>query len=94
MFFPAKSATKLSAARENTLHVRVSDGTFVGNCLAEKPLSQDDADFITQRIFPGEFAAVDFDAKRCTATPTTTDAGADAPTDAGADVNLSDAGFE
>jgi hypothetical protein len=85
-FIPAKSAAKLSAARGDTLHVRVSDDTFVGNCLAGKPLSQDDAAFITQRIFPVEFARVDFDAKTCTATLTATDAGADAPADAPAHV--------
>jgi hypothetical protein len=76
-FIPAMSATKLSAARGDTVHIHVSDGTFVGNCLAGKPLSQDDADLITQRIFPGEFRGDVFDAKTCTATLTTTDAGAD-----------------
>jgi hypothetical protein len=77
-FLPAKSAATLSAARGDTLHVRVSDDTFAGNCGAGKPLSQDEADFITQRIFPGEFAGVAFDAKSCAATAGPADGGSDA----------------
>jgi hypothetical protein len=76
-FLPAKSAAKLSAARGDTLHVRISDDTFIGNCVDGKALSQDDADFITQRIFPGEFADAVFAAKSCTAARTPGDAGAD-----------------
>jgi hypothetical protein len=79
-FVAVKSATTLSASRGDTLHVHVSDDTFVGNCGAGRPLSQEDADFITQRIFPGEFSGKTYDAASCTASPTVGDAddGADA----------------
>jgi hypothetical protein len=47
-------------------------------------LSQSDADFITQRIFPGEFATVRFDAATCVASSLTDSgaagAGGEAPT--------------
>jgi hypothetical protein len=65
--FAAKSASRLSAARGDTLHIHVSDDTFVGNCNAARPLSQDDATFITTRIFPAEFARMIYDSKSCTA---------------------------
>ncbi len=71
IFIPMKSVGPLSVARGDTLHIHVSDDLFVGNCAANKPLSQEDADFISQRIFPAEFAGATYDAKSCTATPRT-----------------------
>ncbi len=50
---PLRSAQKISVARGDTLTFVVSDDATVGNCAAGKPLAQEDADFITQRIFPG-----------------------------------------
>jgi hypothetical protein len=74
-FVAVKSATTLSASRGDTLHVHVSDDAFVGNCTAGKPLSQEDADFITQRIFPGEFSGKTYNAATCAASLTVGDAG-------------------
>jgi hypothetical protein len=81
-----KSAAPLAVARGDTLHVHVSADAFVGDCAAGKPLSQDDADFITQRIFPAEIAGMTYDAATCTATPAppatdggTTDGATDGP---------------
>ncbi len=70
-----KSKAPLAIDRGDTLHIAVSDQTFMGNCASNQPLSQDDADFITQRIFPGEFANVTYDAKTCTTTLVPTDDG-------------------
>jgi hypothetical protein len=58
----------------------VDDRTFTGNCAAGQPLSQDEADFVTQRIFPGEIGTATYDAKTCTMTPAAPEA-----SDAGAD---------
>jgi hypothetical protein len=66
---PARSKAPLRVERGSTLRITVSDATFAGNCAAQQPLSQEDADFITQRIFPGEFATVTYDARTCTSTP-------------------------
>ena len=55
---PVRSKGKLSVGRGDTLMIDVSDATFDGNCAGGARLSQDDADFITQRIFPGQFASV------------------------------------
>jgi hypothetical protein len=74
---PVRSKTTLSVKRGDTLHVRVSDITMTGNCGAGQPLSQDDADFITQRIFPGDFAGGTYDASACIFVPNAIDAGAD-----------------
>jgi hypothetical protein len=71
-FLAVRSTMKLSALRGETLHVRVSDDTFVGDCEAGKPLSQEDADFITQRIFPAEFEGLAYDATNCETTPSAT----------------------
>jgi hypothetical protein len=65
----ARSKQKLAAPRGDTLRIVVSDATFAGNCAAGQPLSQEDADFITQRIFPGAFAGSSYDAKTCTTSP-------------------------
>jgi hypothetical protein len=82
---PARSSVKLTAARGDTLHVDISDATFLGNCAAGKPLSQDDAELITTRIFPGEFEGVAYDAATCTASALPPDGGTEAGTsDAGA----------
>ncbi len=72
---PVHSANKLSVQRGETLRIEVGDATFVGNCAAGSPLPQTDADFITQSIFPGDFAAVTYDAKTCASTPVSSDGG-------------------
>jgi hypothetical protein len=64
-----RSADKLAVGRGETLHVHVSPDTFVGDCTTGRVLSQDEADFITQRIFPGVFAGRSYDARTCTAAP-------------------------
>lgn len=85
-----KSKAPLSVARGDTLHIALSDQTFTGNCAAQQPLSQEDADFITRSIFPGEFTNATYDAKTCTTTAVPTDdagpdAGAQADAEAGSD---------
>jgi hypothetical protein len=81
-FVVVKSKAPLSVARGDTLHIVVDDQAFTGSCAADQPLSQEEADFITQRIFPGEFANVTYDARTCTTTPA-----ASAASDAGAKRN-------
>ncbi len=66
-----KSKSHFQVARGGTLHIVVSDATFAGSCSAAQALSQEDADFVTQRIFPGEFAAMTYDAETCTVRPRT-----------------------
>jgi hypothetical protein len=67
VLMPAKSKTRLSIERGATLTIGVSDATFDGNCAAGRPLSQEDADFIITRVFPGDFATATYDAKSCKA---------------------------
>ena len=76
-----KSKQKLAATRGDTLRIVVSDGTFAGNCAANQPLSQEDADFVTQRIFPGSFANVVYSAQSCASLVPAPDPVADAGTD-------------
>jgi len=61
----------------DTLHIAVDDANFDGNCAAGSHLSQADADFLTQIVFPRDFAGAQYDAATCTTTPPTGDAGAD-----------------
>lgn len=49
-----------------TLHIPVDDETFAGNCAAGSFLAQADADFITQRVFAGDFSGLRYDAATCT----------------------------
>lgn len=64
-----KSKEVLEVKRGETLHITISDATFGGNCAAKQAFTQEEADFITERIFPGEFANRYYDAKTCTLTP-------------------------
>ena len=77
-----KTSATHPVARGETVRIEINDDTAVGNCAAGKPLSQADADFVTQIIFPGDFAGAHYDAKTCTAVPSLSDGGADAPVDA------------
>ncbi len=67
-FVPVKSKRSLSVARGDTLELIVSDRTFTGRCGGSEPLDASDAEFITQRIFPGEFEGVTYDPATCTST--------------------------
>jgi hypothetical protein len=74
---PIKSKEVLKVSRGDTLHITISDETFGGNCAVHQQLPQDDADFITERVFPGDFAGLRYDAHTCTSMKV-------APPDAGA----------
>ena len=74
-FVVVKSKSPLTVDRSEVLHVAISDQTFTGNCAAKQPLSQAEADFITQSIFPGEFMNATYDAKTCVTTPVPMDGG-------------------
>jgi hypothetical protein len=60
---------------DETLHIPVDDSTFAGNCAAGSFLSQDQADFISQRIFTSTIFAdaapppFHYDAATCTMSP-------------------------
>jgi hypothetical protein len=73
----AKSMAKLSATEHQLLTIDVSDDQFIGNCASGNLLSDDDARLITERIFPGDFAGLSYDAATCTSTPRQSDAGTD-----------------
>jgi hypothetical protein len=51
-----------------TVEIPVSDASFAGNCVAGSFLTQSQADFITQFVFPGIFAGLRYDAATCTTT--------------------------
>jgi hypothetical protein len=64
-FLALRSHQELSVKRGDLLQIELSDETFDGNCFAGKALSQTDANFITERIFPGNFAGQRYDAESC-----------------------------
>ena len=53
---------------DNTLHIPVDDTTFAGNCASGSFLTQDKADFITQRVFQNVFTGLTYHAATCTTT--------------------------
>jgi hypothetical protein len=63
-----RSKTKLTVERGGTLEIDVSAETFNGDCADGNALSQDQADFIVQRIFPGSVSGLGYDAATCTST--------------------------
>jgi len=74
---PVRSAEKLSIGRGESLTFVVSARTTVGDCRAGNPLTQADADYVTQHIFAAQFAGLSYDAASCTTSRTLAgDAGA------------------
>jgi hypothetical protein len=69
-FVVMESRNGFAAHLDTTLHIPVDDATFVGNCAARSFLSQAQADFITQLVFPNDFASLRYDAASCTTAPT------------------------
>lgn len=65
----AKTKTAIGVSKGDVLHITANDENLVGNCAAKQPLTQSDADFITQNIFPDELAGFTYDAATCTLTP-------------------------
>jgi hypothetical protein len=68
-FIVMQSKTGFAVHLNDTLHIPVDDEHFAGNCLAGSRLTQEQADFITQLVFPRTFAAFRYDAATCTTTP-------------------------
>ena len=71
-----KSKQPLAVAAHDLLRITVADDQFTGNCAAGIPLGADDARFIVERIFPGDFAGASYDPATCTNLPAAADAGA------------------
>jgi len=73
-FVVMQSRNGFEAHLNDTLHIPVDDTTFVGNCAAGSFLSQAQADFIAQVIFPND-TSLRYDAMSCTTTAIADDAG-------------------
>jgi len=76
-----RSASALTVARGDTLQIVVSPETFRGDCGRASVLTQEETDFVTSRIFPGDFAGFRYDASTCTLTATPADAAGEAGAD-------------
>jgi len=67
-----------SVALGDTLHIPVSDQTFDGDCASGSHLTQQQADFIVDYVFPSLFFGGHYDVGTCTMTlPPPADGGAD-----------------
>lgn len=62
--FVAETTKAQTVERSNTLHIVISPDTITGDC-ATSTLTQAQADFITQSIFPGRFEGKIYDAATC-----------------------------
>lgn len=60
-----RTTAALSVERGETLHVVLAPDTVVGDCATGAPLTQAEADGITESIFPGAFAGATYDAATC-----------------------------
>jgi len=67
-FIVLQSRTGFGVSLDQTLHIRVDDDTFTGNCSAGRWLDQKTADFITGQVFAADFALLGYDASTCTTT--------------------------
>jgi hypothetical protein len=63
--FVARTSIALGVDRGAVLHVVVSPERIIGDCATSARLTQAEADFITQRIFPDRFARTIYDAATC-----------------------------
>jgi hypothetical protein len=77
-----RSREPLRGKRGETLHIVVSDETFIGNCAAGSTLSNEDARLIVHSIFPGPFHGLAYEPSSCSSKPLV-DAGVPAEDDAG-----------
>ena len=68
-FVVLQSRSGFSVSLNGTLRIPVDDVTFAGNCAGGSVLTQDQADFITERVFAGDFAGLRYDAATCTTVP-------------------------
>ena len=64
-FVVLRSRAGFAVGLNRTLNIPVDDTTFIGNCAAGSVLSQDQADFITQRVFASDFADLTYNAATC-----------------------------
>jgi hypothetical protein len=71
-----ESRAGFAVALGDTLHIRVEDDAFEGNCVSGSHLTQDQADFLTQVVFAADFDGLSYEAATCTTTP---NGGAGAP---------------
>ncbi len=62
--FVAETAKPVSVERSSTLHITISPDTIIGDC-ASSTLTQAQADFITESIFPTRFEGTIYDAATC-----------------------------
>ena len=67
-FVVLQSQTGFAVALDSALNIAVDDTTFVGNCATGSHLDQDQADFITQRVFQAVFEGLTYDAASCAVT--------------------------
>ena len=63
-----RTREKVDVVRGGTARITISPATTLGDCDAGSTLTQEEADFITQRIFPGDFAGHVYDATLCVTT--------------------------
>jgi len=68
-FVVMESKDGFAVSFDDTLRIAVSDATFTGNCAGGSRLSQDEADFITERVFQKTLAGFRYDAATCSTTP-------------------------
>ncbi|HVZ33172.1 MAG TPA: hypothetical protein VG963_12150 [Polyangiaceae bacterium] len=64
-----RSNEPFSAKRGDLLQISLSDLSTTGNCASGSTLSAEDASFITERIFPGEFAGATYNPETCSSLP-------------------------
>ena len=67
-FMVLESRNQYALDFNTTLRIPVDDTTFRGNCMAGNYLSQDDADYITQLVFPQDATVFRYEAASCATT--------------------------
>ena len=65
-FVVLRSRSGFELHLNGALRIPVDDETFAGNCQAGSLLSQEECDFVTQRVFAGDFVGLTYDAASCT----------------------------
>ncbi|MGD0678669.1 MAG: hypothetical protein ABSC94_24945 [Polyangiaceae bacterium] len=68
-FVVMQSRSGFAVHLDNILHIPVDDSEFAGNCATGSALTQSEADFITQRVFPSVFQGLQYDAATCATSP-------------------------
>lgn len=76
-FLLLQSRGDFALSFNDTLRIPIDDAHFTGNCAVRSRLTQEQAEFIAQQVFPSDLSSFKYDALTCKTSINPADGGAD-----------------